>query len=85
MTDEPKRYRIETLADIMALPLDRLPRFLTDLEGFLALKHAAADMGAKTRPTMVWIDDNKHDIHANFWTPDGTKLGEADFTLSEVE
>jgi hypothetical protein len=55
------------------------------LEGFLALKHAAADMGAKTRPTMVWIDDNKHDIHANFWTPDGTKLGEADFTLSEVE
>lgn len=68
-TNEPTgaTYRIETLADVLALPPARLGHFITDFGMWLAFGMAARDAlkdacGTVTLPAaMIWKDDGKHD------------------------
>lgn len=67
-----KKYKVEKITDVFAIPQDRFDDFLVDLktyrqlgEDFSSLIDAVSDInGIKTKTIpqyMVWIDDGKHD------------------------
>jgi len=68
----PKEYSINTLRDMMEIPLERFNTFLYELAQALSLARTAhaynKAMGCK-EPTIqkpfVWIDDGKGEIRTN--------------------
>lgn len=65
----PTTYYFKTVADMQAVPIDKLEAFTTDLRLWLELHRIADASGAlkATTPTDVfaWIDDGKHDVRVN--------------------
>jgi hypothetical protein len=67
-----KEYKIETIHDMMEIPLERFNTFLHELCQVLSIVRTAhaynKAMGAKeptTSASFVWIDDGKGEIRTN--------------------
>lgn len=71
-TPTGKTYRIDTVADMLAVPVDRVPFLLDDLANYLAHVHATKALnealGAEVMRVETgfnWIDDGKHETTLN--------------------
>ena len=77
----PKEYKIDTLHDMMEIPLERFHVFLYEFTKVITLartSHAYNKAMGATEPTIskpfIWIDDGKGEIRTNItWK---TKEGE---------
>jgi hypothetical protein len=69
---EPKRYELETMADLFKIPLSRFDDFMVDLKEWRKLGKQTTNMlnsfakalgepPVKAGIKMHWIDDGKHD------------------------
>lgn len=67
-----KRYEIEKITDILAIPEEGIDDFLTDLKAYYQLGRSISELtdevsvvaGIKTKTVLqkfTWIDDKKHD------------------------
>lgn len=76
-----------TVADMAAVPLDKIDAFCEDLRLWLTMRALCASVPA-TVATLVdpdvfgWIDDGKHDTNLRIVTHDGTVLYDGDFATA---
>lgn len=83
---EPPTYRIETIADLLTVPADRVDALLVDLRSYLTMVRPLADHlnaaasaatggrvpeAMRLIPAFTWLDDGAHDVHTDLHTPDG--------------
>jgi len=69
----PKEYKIETIHDMMEIPIERFPIFLRELPEMLHLAritHEFNSMATKDKVKVfadppVWIDDDKGEMRLN--------------------
>lgn len=81
----PRRYEIRTVADFMAIPIEKLDDCLHDFDTWLGIQHFAREVGPKLSAEFkmrdvpgecgpdrfIWIDDGKHVATISVLTPDG--------------
>ena len=68
-----KTYEIKTIADFMAVPVDRIDECLAELRVAIALSHEMARLAnmTATLKKFSWIDDGKSDYSITAKLPDG--------------
>ncbi len=89
-----KEYRIETLRDILQIPIEKVPAFLIDLESWIKLAKNTGPMEkaienliggpgiAFGTSSFTWVDDGVQGASGiDFMTEDGTHLGRVDTEL----
>lgn len=82
----PPTYRIETVADLLTVPAERVDAMLTDLRAYLRMLRPLADhlnaqasaaTGGKATellkavPAFTWVDDGANDLTIRLRAPSG--------------
>lgn len=94
---EPQQYGIETIADLLAIPADKIEACLIDLAAWVRIMKAAAarpdvfkilDGSADGRcgpGRFVWIDDGEHMAAVRLQTSDGKEVATVRWDVSPEE
>lgn len=61
------QYRLNTMSDLLKIPMESIDRFLEDLRLLMEAAHfvGGEDIAAANFDNMVWTDDGEHTVKMN--------------------